>query len=91
MSITIRLSRIGKKNGPSYRVVVANTKDKRNGKSLDEIGHFNPSDVKSKFVIDKDKYNEWVGKGALVTESVKNLIDGKYVYVKYSPKKAETK
>ncbi len=88
MSITIRLTRIGKKNGPAYRVVVSNTKDKRNGKSLDVLGHYNPSDPKSTFEMDKTKYAEWVKKGALTSDSVKKLIEGKYEYTPYRPKKA---
>ena len=91
MSITIRLTRIGKKNGPAHRVVVANTKDKRNGKSLEILGHFNPSDPKSKFEINKEKYAEWVAKGALVTDAVKKLIEGKYSYTPYRSKKAAAK
>lgn len=91
MSITIRLTRIGKKNSPAYRVVVSNTKDKRNGKSLDILGHFNPVDTKSKFEIDKEKYTAWVGKGALVTDAVKQLLEGKYTYTPYRKKTPKTK
>jgi small subunit ribosomal protein S16 len=90
MSITIRLTRIGKKNSPAYRVVVSNTKDKRNGKSLDILGHYNPTDSKSKFEIDKEKYAAWVGKGAMVSDAVKQLLEGKYSYTPYRSKKAVT-
>jgi small subunit ribosomal protein S16 len=86
MSVTIRLARIGRKNLPAYRVVVSNTRDKRNGKFLDAIGHFNPSAVPHEFKYDKEKFEKWVKDGALVTESVKKLIDGKYNYIKYQPK-----
>ncbi len=86
MSVTIRLARVGKKNGPSYKVVVSNTRDKRTGKYLEVLGHFNPSrDVKD-YKIDKEKYQEWKDKGALSTEAVDKLIEGKYEYIVYSPK-----
>jgi len=88
MSITIRLTRIGKKNGPAYRVVVSNTKDKRNGRSLDILGSYNPSDSTTKFDIDKEKFTAWVGKGALVSDAVKQLVEGKYSYTPYRSKKA---
>jgi small subunit ribosomal protein S16 len=86
MSVTIRLARIGRKNLPAYRVVVSNTRDKRNGRFLDSIGHFNPSGTTQEFKYDKEKFEKWVKEGALVTDSVKKLIDGKYNYVKYAPK-----
>lgn len=91
MSVTIRLAKFGKRNAPSYRVVVANTRDKRNGKFLDTLGFFNPSDKTTKFTVDKKKYEEWKAKGALVTKAVEKLIDGTYEYIKYEPKKQEKK
>jgi small subunit ribosomal protein S16 len=91
MSVTIRLARIGRKNLPAYRIVVSNTRDKRNGKFLDSIGHFNPSGTTQEFKYDKEKFDKWVKDGALVTESVQRLIDGKYNYIKYAPKQANKK
>lgn len=92
MSIKIRLAKTGKRNAPAYKVVVAETRSKRNGKFLAIIGEFNPV-MKGKPVIDKAKLEEWVGKGALLTEPVKAMLEGTYTYVKYNPKaeKAETK
>ena len=87
MSLTIRLSRIGRKNQPAYKLVVSNTRDKRNGKYVDILGHFNPFDSQNKFSYDKEKYEKWVKNGALVTEAVKKLLENKYEFVKYDPKK----
>jgi len=89
MSLTIRLSRIGRKNQPAYKLVVANTKDKRNGRSLEVLGYFNPFDPVKKFSYDKEKFEKWEKEGAFVTDAVKKLIDGKYEYIKYDPKKAK--
>lgn len=83
MSITIRLSRFGRKNAPSFRMVVANTKSKRDGKYIDKVGVYNPSVTPALFDFDKKKFEEWVGKGALVSDSVKELIDGKYEFKAY--------
>ena len=91
MSVTIRLTRIGRKNLPAYRIVVSNTRDKRNGKFLDAIGHFNPSTTPQEFKYDKEKFEKWVKNGALVTKSVQKLIDGKYEYLKYAPKQVTKK
>ena len=84
MSVTIRLSRIGRKNLPAYKIVVANTKDKRDGRSLDILGHYNPSENPAAFDIDKKKYEEWLSKGALVTNAVEKLVAGEYVYTPYT-------
>lgn len=86
MSVTVRLARFGKRNAPSYKIVVAKTRGKRNGKFLDILGYFNPSKTPAEFEIDKEKYTEWRNKGALTTTAVEKLIEGTYKYVKYNPK-----
>jgi small subunit ribosomal protein S16 len=91
MSVTIRLSKLGKRNAPSYKVVVSNTRDKREGRYLDILGYYNPSKTPAELEIDKDKVNEWKNKGALVTGAVEKLLDGKYEYVKYDPKGKDKK
>ena len=91
MSVTIRLARIGRKNLPAYKIVVTNTRDKRNGRFIELLGHFNPSATPQEFKYDKEKFEKWVKDGALVTDSIQRLIDGKYNYVKYSPKQANKK
>lgn len=91
MSVTIRLSRIGKKNQPAYKLVVSNTRDKRNGRYLDILGHYNPFEPKEKFSYDKEKFEEWKNKGALVTDAVNKLIEGTYEYKKYEPKQETSK
>ncbi len=89
MSVSIRLAKIGRIHTPAYRIVVANTRDKRNGRSLDILGHYNPIDKKNMFVIDNEKYAEWIKKGAIVTDAVKSLVAGTYVFKKYDPKAAK--
>jgi len=91
MSVTIRLARTGRKNLPAYKIVVSNTRDKRNGRFVDIIGSFNPTTTPQDFKYDKEKFEKWSKTGALVTEAVKKLIDGKYEYTKYEPKKAKAK
>ena len=90
MSVSIRLSRTGKKNSPSYRIVVLPTRSKRDGKNLEVVGHYNPSHNPPSFEYDKESLKEWVSKGAIVSPAVLKLIDGKYNYVKYEPKKARS-
>ncbi|MBI2414483.1 30S ribosomal protein S16 [candidate division WWE3 bacterium] len=93
MSITIRLARIGKTNSPAYKVVVSNTRTKRNGEYLDVLGHFNPSHNPSLLQIDKTKMEDWVKKGAMITDSVNKLVKGEYTFTPYTRQneKKETK
>lgn len=84
MSVTIRLAQIGKKNSPSFKIVVSQTRDKRNGRFLDILGHYNPSNNPVLFSIDKKKYEEWRSKGALTTSAVEALVDGKYEFKPYT-------
>ncbi len=89
MSISIRLAKFGKKHAPSYRIVVANTRTKRNGMFLDTLGHYNPSEKPVKLEINNEKLLDWKSKGALITDAVSKLVAGTYEYKKYEPKKTK--
>lgn len=89
MSMTIRLAKFGKKNAPTYKVVVSETRTKRNGFFLDTIGSVNPQVNPPAISIDKEKYEVWKSKGAQVTKAVEKVIDGTYTYERYSPKGKE--
>ncbi len=87
MSVSIRLAKFGRKHAPAYKLVVSNTRDKRNGRFLDVIGHYNPSENPIKFEYNKEKYEEWKKTGALVTKAVEELIAGKYSPKPHDPHK----
>lgn len=72
MSVSIKLSRVGAKNNAYYRIVVAPTRSKRDGKSLEIIGSYDPRSKKS--VIDKKKFAKWVGNGAIISDAVRKLV-----------------
>jgi len=86
MSVKIRLSKIGKKNSPSYRIVAVATRSKRDGETLDILGFYNPNSNPPQFEVDKEKVKSWQAKGALLTSAVEEIIEGKYTYTKYNPK-----
>lgn len=83
--VRIRLSRVGRKNAPAYRIVAVDRKAKRDGKSLEVIGHFNPTENPDKFEYKKDRYEYWVSVGAQPSSAVKKLLSGNYKYVPYNP------
>ena len=72
--LKIKLARFGKKKQPHYRIVVNEARDKRDGQSVDVIGHYAPSLQPKILKIDLDKYAEWMKKGAQPTETVLALV-----------------
>ncbi len=74
MAVRIRLTRLGKKKKPYYRIIVADSESKRDGKFLDIVGTYDPLQNPAAITIDNDKLQEWLGKGAQPTTTVKSLI-----------------
>lgn len=70
--LKIRLKRLGAKKTPSYRIIVINSTTKREGRPIQELGHYNPKTKVMK--LDKVSALEWVKKGAQPTETVAYLI-----------------
>ena len=65
---------MGAKKAPFYRIVVADSRFPRDGRSIEEIGYYDPTKEPSVISIDADKANEWIKKGAQPTETVKKLL-----------------
>lgn len=86
MSLKIRFSKVGKKNRLSFRVVVAQTRIHQSGKIIEFLGFFDPHNPQDSN-IDMERLSYWKKAGAAVTESVKKLIDKKYQFKVYQPKK----
>ncbi|MFC1851486.1 30S ribosomal protein S16 [candidate division CSSED10-310 bacterium] len=82
MAVRIRLQRHGSKNRPFFRIVIAHSKNKRNGKFIETIGYFNPIVEPIKLEIKEDRAIEWLRKGALPSERVKNLFQKKQIFKK---------
>jgi len=74
MSNSIRLSVFGKKNQRIYRIVVSETRYKRNGKFLDILGVYNPNQNPPFLKIDEKKLQEWQQKGALLSSGLRKLL-----------------
>ena len=83
--LKIRLKRLGAKKNPTYRVIVINSTTKREGRPIEELGHYNPKTKEMK--LNKESALAWIAKGAQPTETVAYLIkncndDGTLNYVK---------
>ena len=74
MAVRIRLTRLGRKKKPFYRIIVADSERSRDGKFLDILGTYDPLQEPAEVKIDNDKLQDWLGKGALPTTTVKSLI-----------------
>ena len=72
--VKMRLTRMGAKKAPFYRVVVADSRYPRDGRFIEEIGYYNPTTEPSEIKIDADKAKDWLAKGAQPTETVKVLL-----------------
>ncbi len=72
--VKIRLTRIGAKKAPCYRVVVADSRYPRDGRFIDTIGTYNPLTTPADVKLDADKAKAWIAKGAQPTETVKALF-----------------
>ena len=92
--LKIRLKRLGAKKTPTYRVIVINSTTKREGRPVQELGHYNPKTKEMK--LDKASALEWISKGAQPTETVQYLInncneDGTLNYKKKTEQKLSKK
>lgn len=74
MSVKIRLKRIGAKNKPAFRIVVADSRSPRDGRCIEELGSYNPEAKAPNFTLDLERAKYWVSKGALPSETVASII-----------------
>lgn len=75
--VKIRLTRVGTKNQPKYRVIVADEAAASKGKFIEILGQYNPTVKPVFFDIDKDRYNYWISVGAQPTEAIEKLLVAK--------------
>lgn len=82
MAVKIRLKRMGAKKKPFYRVIVADSRSPRDGKFIDQIGHYNPVSEPVDVKIDDEKAIKWLNNGAQPTDTVKDLFKKHGIYEK---------
>jgi small subunit ribosomal protein S16 len=74
MSVKIRMKRVGAKNTPVYRIVVADSRSPRDGKFIEELGTYTPLKKGNNYTLDLERANYWVSKGAQPSETVASFI-----------------
>ena len=79
MAVKLRLTRVGSKKNPIYRVVAADSRAPRDGKFLEIVGRYNPQTDPSTIELDEEKIRAWLSKGAQPTETVARLLKVKNI------------
>lgn len=94
MAVKMRLTRMGDKKSPFYRIVITDSRNARDGAYVDKVGYYNPISNPAEVVIDKDKATDWLKKGVQPTATVKNLLVNQGIIAKpekLSPSKTKVR
>jgi len=91
MAVVLRLKRTGRKNRPSYRISVTDSRNARDGRTLETLGHYDPAspvaDLRLK--VDAERAKHWLSQGARASETVASLLKGQGVVVSAPKAKRE--
>ena len=79
MAVKLRLTRVGSKKNPIYRVVAADSRSPRDGKFLEIVGRYNPQTDPSTIEFDEQKVKDWLGKGVQPSGAVQKLLKAKNI------------
>ncbi len=74
MAVKIRMKRVGAKNAPVFRIVVADSRSPRDGKFIEELGTYQPLKKGNNYTLNLERANYWVSKGAQPSETVASFI-----------------
>jgi small subunit ribosomal protein S16 len=77
LAVKLRLTRVGSKKNPVYRIVAADSRSPRDGKFLEIVGRYNPQTDPSTIELDEERVRDWLSKGAQPSESVRRLLKAK--------------
>ncbi len=74
LAVRLRLTRVGGKKDPIWRVVVADQRSPRDGRFIETVGQYNPQTSPSTIVLDEERIRDWIAKGAQPTDQVRKLM-----------------
>jgi small subunit ribosomal protein S16 len=72
--VRIRLARVGRKKGPAYRIVVADSRKARDGRFIEILGYYQPQKTETRVQVDDQKALKWLMNGAIPTETVRSIL-----------------
>jgi small subunit ribosomal protein S16 len=88
VAVRLRLTRVGKKKQPSYRIVAADARSPRDGKYLEIVGTYDPRREPSAITVDNEKAISWLQKGAQPSERVRKLLEVSGAWEEFQAAKA---
>jgi small subunit ribosomal protein S16 len=77
LAVKIRLTRVGARNNPTWRVVAADQRSPRDGRFIEVLGHYNPQTEPSTIELDEARVRDWLAHGAQPSGTVKRLLKAK--------------
>ena len=83
MAVKIRLTRMGSKKKPYYRINVADSRSPRDGRFIEEVGYYNPLTNPDEVKLEEDKIFEWLEKGAQPSDTVRSLLSKAGLMTRY--------
>ena len=90
MSVRIRLTRVGRKKVPHYRIVVMDSHNRRDGAYLDQLGTYHPRQQPAQLTIDEKKALKWLMVGAQPSDTVHSLLSGQGILLQFDLMKRNT-
>jgi small subunit ribosomal protein S16 len=74
VSVRLRLTRVGAKKNPIWRIVAADQRSPRDGRNIEILGQYNPQTQPSTITVDEDRVRDWLAKGAVPSDQVRKLL-----------------
>ncbi|HMJ37156.1 MAG TPA: 30S ribosomal protein S16 [Baekduia sp.] len=74
MSVRLRLTRVGAKKNPIWRIVAADQRSPRDGRNIEILGQYNPQTQPSTITVDEERVRDWLAKGATPSDQVRKLL-----------------
>ena len=91
MAVKIRLMRMGAKKRPTYRIVVTDSRARRDGEYLELVGTYNPIEKENTTKINEEVVLKWLERGAIPSDTVRSLLKNAGVMKKYADSKSAKK
>lgn len=91
MAVKLRLTRMGAKKAPRYRVVAADSRFARDGRVIEILGSYNPTTEPETVILDEEKVMEWLRQGAQPSDTVRNILSHQGIMKKFHDEKVAGK
>ena len=87
MAVKLRLKRMGAKQKPFYRIIVADSRSPRDGRFIETVGTYDPVKKDNNISVNEERVNYWLNNGAQPTDTVKSILSKKGIMTKYAEQK----